>query len=306
MKKSVIALGLAAASLGSGQALAVENWVPYLDGSALGAATGALPPPGFYFQNLFVAGQIAGHDAGGHYNNSDITAFLNVSALIWVPNFQVLGGQYAAALIQPQDHIELNGVTSRSGFFETIVSPVNISWKLQNDLHLAVGLGIYIPDGTFDPNVKGGTLPSANYWAFEPSLAISWLHNGWNASAKFVIDTAGKDHTTGYTNGAVFDTDFSLTKTVGKWTFGGGGYWRNQFTDDSSTDAATQANIIAAHGNRAEEFGLGAVAGYNFGPVIVDVYYEKALEWKNEAAGDRIFTRTTIPLGGGGGQESLK
>jgi hypothetical protein len=305
MKKSVIALGLAAASLGSGQALAVENWVPYLDGSALGAADGALPPPGFYFQDLFVAAQIAGHDAGGHYNHSDITAFLNVSALVWVPNFQVLGGQYAVALIQPQDHIELNGVGSRTGFFETIISPVNISWKLQNDLQVSTGLAVYIPDGTFSPTTVGG-LPSANYWSLEPSLGISWLHNGWNASAKFVIDTAGKNNVTGYTSGAVFDTDFSLTKTVGKWTVGGGGYWRSQFTNDSSTVASVQAGISADNGRRAEEFGLGAVVGYNFGPVIVDVFYEKALEWKNEAAGDRIFTRTTIPLGGGGAPEPLK
>lgn len=311
MKKIAIALALATAGLGSTQALAVENWVPYTDGINIGNAAGALPPPGFYFQNTFFYAPISSNDSSGHRTGTNITGFVDVPVLLWVPNYQIFGAQYAAAFVQPFDHIDSNDRvtnigTGRTGAFESIISPVNLSWKLQNDFHVAVGLGIYIPDGTFDPHKTGGTLPSSNFWAYEPSVGISWLHDGWNASAKALIDFNGKDTLTNYQSGDVFTTDFSLTKTIGKWTFGAGGYWRYQYNNNSSGTAATQAWINSQHGNRAEEFGISPLIGYNFGPIAFDFYYERALYWKSEPAGDRFFTRTTIPLASSSPLETLK
>jgi hypothetical protein len=44
-------LALAVTATTTSQALAVENWVPYTDGISIGLPAGALPPPGWYFQN---------------------------------------------------------------------------------------------------------------------------------------------------------------------------------------------------------------------------------------------------------------
>ena len=205
-----------------------------------------------------------------------------------------MGAQYAFAVLGPFDHIdrEYAGTTaSASGNFEPIISPVNLSWTIANDWHVATGLGIYIPNGTFNDKSIAGYLPSANFWAFEPSVGISWLHDGWNVSAKFVIDFDGKNPITNYISGDVFSTDFGVTKTIGKWTVGVGGYWRYQFSND-----VQYGQIVAPEGNRAQEFGVGPIVGYNFDSFIFEVYYERALYWKDEVAGDRLFTRLTVPL----------
>ncbi|WKW52108.1 SphA family protein [Rhodomicrobium lacus] len=295
MRKLGTALAIAGATMAAGQASAVENWVPYTDGISLGSAVGALPPPGVYFQNVFFYAPIKNHDAKGNYTGDDITGYVNVPAVIFVPDIKILGAQYAFAIVQPFDHIEsdpkVGGNVNRSGFFSTIISPVNLSWQLPNDLHVSVGLGIYIPDGTFDSRVPGGALPSSNFWAYEPSVGISWLHNGWNISAKFLVDINEKNEETDYKSGNVFNTDFSINKAIGNWTVGFGGYWRYQFTDDVQF-----GRKVNGDGNRAEEFGVGPIVGYNFGSFQFDAYYERALYWKNEAAGDRLFTRVTVPL----------
>lgn len=295
MKKIVLAAAIAGAVFAADRAFAVENWVPYTDGSGLGAAAGALPPPGVYFQNTYFYAPVQYHDNNGHYTGTDVTGNVDIPVILFVPDVKILGAQYAFGIVQPFDHISQNipgvGSYGAGGFFETVLLPVNLSWTIANDWHVSTGLGVYIPDGTFNPNKPGGALPSANVWAFEPSVGISWLHDGWNASAKFLIDFDGKDQETGYTSGNVFSTDFSLTKTIGKWTLGAGGYLRYQFTDDLQNGIK-----VAPDGNRAEEFGVGPIIGYDFGSFQFDAYYERALYWKNEVAGDRIFTRVTVPL----------
>lgn len=293
MKKLALALavvGLAATASNSAQA--VENWTPYTTGISIGSAAGALPPPGVYFQNTAYYADIKGHDGSGNYNGTHITATVDVPVLVWAPDIKILGAQYAVAIAQPFDRVNtsVGGNTySRGGFFETVVSPINLSWQLPNDLSVATGLGIYVPDGTFNKN-KPGAPPSSNFWAFEPSVGISWLHDGWNLSAKLLADFNLKNTDTNYTSGHVANLDVSATKTWGKWTAGIGAYERYQFTDD------VQNGQTVGDGNRAQEFGLGPVVGYNFGPIAIDAFYTQAVSWKNEAAGNRFFTRVTVPF----------
>jgi hypothetical protein len=67
MKKIVLAAAVAGALFAADRASAVENWVPYTDGSGLGAAAGALPPPGIYFQNTYFYASTKHHDNNGNY-----------------------------------------------------------------------------------------------------------------------------------------------------------------------------------------------------------------------------------------------
>jgi len=293
MNKITLALTVAGlAAIVSSDANAVENWTPYTDGIGIGSAAGALPPPGVYFQNTTYYADIKSHDGSGNYNGTHITATVDVPVLLWAPDFKILGAQYAAAIVQPFDTVNTTtaGVThNNSGLFETVISPVNLSWELPNDLHFSTGLGVYVPDGSFDKN-KPGAPASSNFWAFEPSVGISWLHDGWNLSAKLLTDINLKNTDTNYTSGQVADVDLTASKTWGKWTAGLGVYERYQYTDD------TQNGAKVGNGNRAQEFGLGPVVGYNFGPIAVEAFYTQAVSWKNESAGNRFFTRFTVPF----------
>jgi hypothetical protein len=293
MKKLALALTVSSLAIfASNAATAVENWTPYTDGIGIGGAAGALPPPGVYFQNTTYYADIKGHDTSGHNNGTHINAIVDVPVLLWAPDLKILGAQYAAAIVQPIDRVTTNtggNSYTQAGRFETVVSPLNLSWQLPNDFYASTGLGIYIPDGTFHKN-QNGAPPSSNFWAFEPSVGVSWLHNGWNLSAKLLADLNLKNTDTNYQSGHVADVDLTATKTWGKWTGGLGVYERYQFTDDQ------QNGLKVGDGNRAKEFGLGPVIGYNFGPVAIDAFYTQAVSWKNEAAGNRFFTRITVPL----------
>ena len=293
MKKTITAV-IAGAMLTAGQACAVENWVPYTDGSGMGAAGGALPPPGLYFQNIGFFAPVHGHDNSGNYNGVDITGYVDIPILLYVPDITILGAQYAFGIVQPFDHMDRSyqGETvSASGFFETIILPVNLSWTLAGNWHVSTGLGVYLPDGTFNDKSIAGYLNSCNFWGFEPYAGVSWLSDGWNVSAKLLIDFNGRNPMTTYVSGDVFNVDFGVTKTIGKWILGAGGYWRYQFDNDTQ-----ESRTILPGGNRVEEFGLGPIVGYNFDAFTFEVYYERALFWKNEVAGDRLFTRLTVPL----------
>ena len=256
---------------------------------------GRYRPPA-YRQNIGFYAPISGHNNSGNNNGVDLTGYVDVPILLFVPTFKILGCpirlcRYSAPLITLTESTRARLDASASGNFEPIISPVNLSWTIANDWHVATGLGIYIPNGTFNDKSIAGYLPSANFWAFEPSIGISWLHDGWNVSAKFVIDFDGRNPITNYVSGDVFSTDFGVTKTIGKWTVGVGGYWRYQFSNDIQ-----YGQIVAPDGNRAQEFGVGPIVGYNFDSFIFEVYYERALYWKDEVAGDRLFTRLTVPL----------
>src|SRR5690242_18759432 len=90
-------------------AVAVENWVPYTDGISIGLPAGALPPPGWYFQNTTFYGDLRGHDNNGDYNGYNVNAVVNVPVLVWSPDIKLLGAQYTIALAQPADFVAQTG-----------------------------------------------------------------------------------------------------------------------------------------------------------------------------------------------------
>jgi hypothetical protein len=302
MKKFACAAAVAAAAMVGGQASAEELWTPHLPGVDGNSATGALPPPGFYFVNNQV---IAGAD---HYNNSGnadgnkATALIEVPVLLWSAPFQVLGAQYAAAIAQPWDLVNFHaqlaaGATeafSQSNAFATVVIPGILSWSLPNDLHVAASLAIYVPDGGWqNPNFHTvGNLNSLDFYSFEPAVAVSWLHDGWNVSVKGYYNANMKDEGMNYTSGDIFGTEETITKTFGKWTVGVTGYTETQVTNDTGN-----ALGVITQGNKTDAYAAGPAVGYNFGPVILDAYYTHDFAAQNGLGGDKLFTRFVVPLG---------
>jgi hypothetical protein len=66
-----------------------------------------------------------------------------------------------------------------NGFFNTIVSPYNLSWNF-HPFFIKTGLGIYLKDGYYQSNTlsSGVKVTSAgaianNFWTFEPDLALT-------------------------------------------------------------------------------------------------------------------------------------
>lgn len=300
------AIAAAAAVHLAAPAMAEENWSAHLPGVTEGLAAGALPPPGVYFINNTMFAPFTLYNKDGDKTAIKADILVDVPMLLWTPGIQLLGADYAVGIAQPITKVGTRGGgmgEDEWGIFNTILMPGTLSWRLPSDFHVSAGLAVYVPDGTaqrtvisYENGTYKGVPNSINYWALEPTLGISWLHDGWNISASLNYDINFKNQDSGYTSGNILVGDYTITKTIGAWTMGIGGYSVNQLEDDSSETAAIQANINAADGNRQTKYAAGPILGYDFGPVAVTAYYNHGFGAKNVLSGDTMWTRLTVPF----------
>jgi len=303
MKKISIAVALIACSVTAQYASSEELWDPHLRGVNVGLAAGALPPEGVYavLDNYWAS--YNQYDNSGNKTGVKLDALVEVPIVLWSTGLKVFGADYAVGIAQPFDYTNLKVQNDASlsnnghwGTFNTILIPGQLSWGLANDLHLKAGLDVYLPDAESSPghDPSGGGVGSGNnFWTLQPELALSWLHDGWNVSVDMNYAYNFENSTTHYKSGQELGIDYTVAKTVGKWTFGLGGHTMNQLTDDSGSGASSCAQ---AGGCRAMSYGLGPLIGYQFPGVNVLAQYSHALSTKNDVAGDYFNIRFVVPL----------
>jgi hypothetical protein len=262
--------GAVAFAAWAGNAYALEGNSPYLPGVSVGIPTGALPPAGFYASddNVIITGGL--RNSSGNALPGNVNVYLNIPSVLWVPGWNILGATYGAAIVEPYAMQNVNvgpnsGSTNStsSGMFNTIISPINLSWNFA-PFFVKVGFSIYVNDGDTNHGTSSGVSAIANnYWTFEPDVALSWLQNGINLTLHAVVDTNTKDTHTNYQSGDVFYLDWTASKALGKWTFGVGGNFTQQFSNDTNS-AGTVAN------SEIEHVLVGPLMGYNFGPAEIN------------------------------------
>lgn len=302
----ILALAAALAGLAATPSRAEENWTPRLPGVTEGLAAGALPPEGLYFINTTLLAPFSASDKNGQGNGVSADVFVEVPMVLWNTGIKVLGADWGVALAQPITRVAASGGgldEQAWGLFSTIVTPANLSWALPAGFHVAAGLSVYIPDGTAQRTVISyrngsykGVPNSSNYWALEPTFGLSWLKDGWNASINMAYDVNFKNTDSGYTSGNALVVDYTLTKSLGAWTVGVGGYSVNQLEDDKSEHAVIQAGIDSSDGNRQTKYGAGPIVGYDFGKATLTGYYNHGFGQKNVLSGDTFWTRLVVPF----------
>ena len=281
-------------------ASATELWETHLRGTDVGLASGALPPPGFYFvdNNNFVSFNKY-NSSGNMEPNTRLYAYVNIPILLWSTGLKILGGDYAVAIAQPFDYTSIGsgyGVGTGAGnigLFNTVIEPVAISWTFGNT-HILGGIAFYLNDGssTISDIIKGnfhnGGLPSSNgYNALEPNIAISWLKNGWNLSVSahltFPLDSQ-KQGQYNYKSGQTLLVDYTAEKTIGSWSFGLGGASQNQLGPD-------HLNGTRVLGSQETNYSLGPIIGYQFGKLSVTAVWLHGVYTKNDVGGDIVNVR---------------
>lgn len=272
LTKLVAAAGAAAFTGWAGQAYALEGSTPFMPGVTVGTPIGVLPPAGVYGSddNVIINGGLK--SGNGSSRPANDTAYVNIPSVLWSPGINILGATYAAAIAQPyvMQNLNLTGVgggqSIEQGLFNTIVSPINLSWNF-HPLFFKVGLAIYADDGyTSSAPVPGGRVNNGianDFWTFEPDVAVTYLENGWDFTANFVFDFNTTNNTTHYSSGDVAYVDLTAAKNVGKWVLGVGGDVEQQFTKDTGFGAP-------ANGDEQNRVILGPLVGYNFGPAELD------------------------------------
>jgi hypothetical protein len=279
----------------AGQPHAEENGlVPYMAGVNIGIPAGAAPPPGFTLSDTTYYRPMRVMNGSGSPTPINVSLLGTSLSAVWVPGWQVAGGNYFAFVKQPfvWTTVEAPGSTERgSGNFNTIVSPGIVSWMVAPDLFVATGLTFYLKDGTYSKTapVEVGN----NFWTFEPSAAISYLGYGLNLTALAIYDIDTENTATNYQSGQVLSIDLTATKRFGAWAFGAGGYVAQQVTNDKVNGMVVPATPLNSAGNRVNAIAIGPTAGYDFGPVELFAYLTQDVQLKNTAGGTSFWLRLT-------------
>jgi hypothetical protein len=280
------AAALAATAMPLAQAAAYESGYPgtlVQPGIAIGNTTAAAPPPGIYmFEQVWT--YQARFTGPGAPNVAGLPAQLSVTSagtgFLFVPGWTFLGATYDAVIVQPFATAgfgpPINAV--KTGVHNSYLVPVELSWNLGQGFFTKAGLGIGAPDGTISgPNGLGNV--GNPWWTFRPELIFSYLKDGGNLTSAFYYEMNTASTVTQYRSGDVLDAEFTVTKQFGKWTLGAVDYYVAQVGNDTSS--AFYQNAINT--NRFSVAAAGALVGYNFGPVQLNVWGFK--EFNVDASG---------------------
>jgi hypothetical protein len=254
-------------------------------GVYIGASAG-VPPPGIYmFDQVFTyQSNLAGPGNGGN-PHIGLHASVATVGFLFVPGWTFLGGTYDAVIAQPSLDVSIGSPINAqfSGLFNTFLVPGELSWKLgTSGFVFKTGLGIYVPTGTETGAFKLGNV-GAPYYTFQPEAILSYLKDGWNLTAAVYDEINTVNENTHYTSGDILHADFTVTKTIGKWTLGPVAYYYGQVTNDScpvSCVAVYGGNQTLANAQRTNVWAVGGIVGYDFGPASFSVWATQEVSTK--------------------------
>jgi hypothetical protein len=227
-----------------------------------------------------------------------LPAIAQAVPLLWVPGWTFWGANYSASVVEAFYVFSTCGgnvttvgaggaaVTAfgnggcgtgnpitGGGFVYTnlFVQPLNLSWNVGGGWFIGTAFSFTAPTGT---RANGGFTPNPDYWTFEPSISFSYLGNNWVASANFFYDINTRSQgsccaATQITSGNALYGDLTAVYKIGKWSIGPVGYFETQTTAD--TGACTPAPGVNLCG-RYQTAAAGALVGYDFGPVDLQVW----------------------------------
>jgi hypothetical protein len=267
-------------------------------GVFIGSSAG-VPPPGIYMFNQIFTYQanLTGPGTSGIGNHVGVQAAVDVQGFLFVPGWTFLGATYDAVIAQPfvMDSIgsplaALPGFNNQAaGVHNSYLVPVELSWKFgTSGFNVKTGLGIGTPDGTITGPTGLGNQGNP-WWTFQPELILSYLKDGWNLSVAMYDEINTANTIDNYTTGNIFHADFTVTKTIGKWTLGPVAYFAGQVTNDKCPIGVCTAFFPTGTLGNAQRYNLWAVGGlveYNFGPASFSVWatQEVYANAKNSAA----------------------
>lgn len=248
---------------------------------------GAPLPEGFFFV-----------DTGTYFersptgSNPTIDAVVNIPVIIWSTPATLLGGRLEVIGTAPEVGVGINPAAAGSSWHRDMYNPaglVGLAWDLGGGWSVADHVGAFLP---IDTDVGNNVGLGGNFWTFIEAASIAFNHDGWSLSANFFYGHSGNDITTGlYAQPDTAQIDFAATKHIGKWELGLVGY--------GSTDLNGALRNMDAFGgiHRQQQFALGGLVGYDFGPVDAQFYVTRDVAETNYTGYDtRLWGRLIVPL----------
>jgi hypothetical protein len=287
--------------LNVGKALAVEGGLGHYPSGAQDFMMGAAPPPGFYFENLFLyynitdyrdirgAGGVPIKDMGIGKPDVKGYAFIDALRLIYVTKTKVLGANAFFHILQPFAYLHLEaqvpgmelGTDTKSGLGDTDVA-AGLAWHINKNLHVMAGLDLFLPTGAYDRDDMANPLAN-NFYTFMPMAMISYITDGgWEASTMLMYNINTTNTQTGYSSGQEFHADYVLGKHCGKWAYGINGYYYYQTTKDDM-----RGQDPTFDGNKGRIFAFGPAVEYNYKNMFFKFKYQYETAVTNKPEGQR-------------------
>jgi len=227
-----------------------------------------LPPPGLYFRsyNYFYS---APRFPGGP-EDFDLFAYVQAPRLIWITDNQIFGGYYGmdVLLTFPYQDVKVGPFgDTKFGVGDIFAEPITLSWHSERS-HLAVGYGVWLPNGSFDPARLAS--PGKGFWTHMLTAGATWhldAERKWALSALNRYEINHENEDTGITPGQVWTLEYGLSRTFNKTIdVGAAGYFILQTTEDSGSGASSARDRLFGIGPEINvawpQLGLFASARY--------------------------------------------
>ncbi len=259
---------------------------------------GAVPPPGTYFINYlthYTAGRLNDRNGDKLVPDFRLNATANVFRFIHVTKHQILGGYWGMHVFVPLVHLDvkmMGAKDNKTGLGDIIIDPFILSWHSKN-WHFATGVDIYLPTGAYDKNDLANI--GRNYWTFEPIFAATYTADcGFDASVKLMYDFNTRNNNSRlpngqevkYLSGQEFHLDYTLGYKTGGWSFGVGGYYYKQITNDE-----VNGEKVGTDGFRGQAFAFGPQVKYDYKNMSFALKYQHEVAVKNRPEGDKFWLK---------------
>lgn len=296
MKTSIIAaLALAlCGTVASGREIGIPGSAPA--GNTVGAPAGVALPPGWWISShtSFTDGSLYGGDGSrtGQSNELADQAF----RLVWSSNWTLFGGHYQPYVLLPllyNDQSQgLDGYDgSRVGFGNIEIRPIDLFWRSGENLHFSAGVSIYAPTGSWR---EGRSINSAgNFWTVAPSVAVTYIGNGWNTTAHLLYFSNTENRDTDYRSGDEVMLNLTAMKDWGDWSIGPVAYFREQVTNDRNNGTTLGGTTQG----KVEQRGIGLSVTRQFDDFTANMTLTRDVHVENTVGGTKLWLNLTFPIG---------
>lgn len=227
-------------------------------------------PEGVYFVDLAGVG-------GNRYSAAQNTGFdYNVPIIAWSTPWNILGAHIQVIAAAPEASVYY-GNTSRipgvnnSVYARGIYNPFvagQLAYNFGNGFSASYLAGAYI--AVSSPATTGGAAYAWDQTTFHQQLALAFHGwGGWNATANLMYGIVGNNDWSGAHNSNYFNYDLGLTHTFGKWEIGIIGFGSVTSSVNAYWNSNWNAYGFQKYTPGNNQFALGGLMGYNFGPVIM-------------------------------------
>ena len=238
------------------------------------------------------------NDAQGDATPTRIRIRDTVLQFAFVPGLRLAGGQYRAFVSLPYLDVEVEQVLTpfglangRSGGMGNLeIRPLDVTWETSPGIHVSAGASLFRPGAWSATRLANA---GSNFSAFAPSVGLSYLRDGWNASAHLVYFANRANRENGYRSGDETHLNLTAMKGIGGGlSLGAVGYSRNQVGDDRNPRGAYFGQVAG----RASSWGAGLSATQQLGPVNLNLMLSRDIDARNTGGGSRVWFNVLLPI----------